>query len=51
MNITVTGRHMEITDVMRDYALEKVSRLTRYFENIQRIEVVFNPDTHRWRIR
>ncbi|MBI2930205.1 MAG: ribosome-associated translation inhibitor RaiA [Planctomycetes bacterium] len=44
MKITVTGRHMEVTDVTRRYALEKIKRLPRYFENIQRIEIVFNPE-------
>ncbi len=40
MEIVVTGRHMEITSAIRDYAQEKVSKLPRYFDRIQSIEVV-----------
>jgi len=42
VKITVTGRHMEVTDVIRSYAVDKIERLTRYFANIQRMEVIFN---------
>jgi putative sigma-54 modulation protein len=44
MKISVTGRHMDVTDVMREYALEKAEKLTKYFENIQRVEIILNPE-------
>lgn len=33
---------MDVTDVMRQYAMEKAERLTKFFENIQRVEIIFN---------
>lgn len=43
MKVTVTGRHMEITGVLKDYALQKTGHLTHYFDNLQRAEVLFEP--------
>lgn len=40
MEITVTGRHLEITDPIRNYAIEKAGKLPRYFDRVQLIEVV-----------
>lgn len=33
-NITVTGRHVMLTDAMRDYAIEKVSKIERFTNRI-----------------
>ena len=40
MEIVVSGRHLEITDAIRSYATEKVSKLPRYYDRIQKIDVV-----------
>ncbi len=40
MEITVTGRHMEITEPIRQYAQEKVGKLPRYFDRVQAIDVI-----------
>ncbi len=34
MYISITGRHIEITSALRDYVEKKVSKLSRYFNNI-----------------
>ena len=34
MQLSVKGRNLEITPAIRGYAEEKLSRLTRYLENI-----------------
>lgn len=44
VKLSVTGRHMEIAPSLRKYVLEKTERLTRYFKNIQKIEVIVNPE-------
>lgn len=44
MKLTVTGRHMDVTDVLKEYAVAKTERLTKYFENVQRAEVIFCPE-------
>ena len=40
MRFSVTGRHMEITDAMRQYAEEKSGKLIRFYDRIQVVEVV-----------
>lgn len=40
MLVTVTGKHIEITDAIRAHAEEKVEKLPRYYNSISHIEVV-----------
>ena len=42
MDITVTGRHLDVTDPIRDYAHEKAGKLSRYFDRISKVEVVLS---------
>jgi putative sigma-54 modulation protein len=46
MEITVTGRHIEVTAAIRDYASDKVSKLPRYFDRVHAIDVVVNHQEH-----
>jgi len=40
MNITMTGRHVEIRDDVRDYVTEKASRLPKFYDRIHEVEFV-----------
>lgn len=40
MQITVTGKHMDITESIRAYASEKAGKLSKFFDQIQSVEVV-----------
>lgn len=40
MQITVTGKHLDITEPIRTYASEKANKLTKFFDQIQSIEVI-----------
>lgn len=40
MLFTITGKHVEVTDSIRSYAQEKVEKLPRYFNSINRIDVI-----------
>jgi putative sigma-54 modulation protein len=42
LNITITCRHEFKTDDVKNYALEKVKKLDKYYNNITKIEVVLN---------
>ena len=42
MLVTVTGRHLEITDAIRSHAEEKVEKLPRYFDSVSQIEVIID---------
>lgn len=49
MQIVVSARHAEITEEMKAYAHEKTSKLLKYYDRIQEIEVVLDrePTQHR----
>ncbi|HZD60257.1 MAG TPA: ribosome-associated translation inhibitor RaiA [Anaerolineae bacterium] len=47
MEIIVKGRHINVTDALRSYAEEKIGRITRYFDQIQKIEIEFNDEKNR----
>jgi putative sigma-54 modulation protein len=47
MQLSMTARNLEITSALRAYAEEKLSRLTRYLENIVTIHVVLSVAKHR----
>ncbi|QNN21304.1 ribosome-associated translation inhibitor RaiA [Planctomycetales bacterium ZRK34] len=42
MELKITGRHLEITPAINDYASRKCARFDRYFDRIQSIEVVID---------
>jgi putative sigma-54 modulation protein len=40
MNVLITGRNVDVTPELRDLIENKVSRVARYFNRIQRIDVI-----------
>lgn len=42
MLITITGKHIEITDAIRSHVEEKVAKLPRYYDSVSQIEVVLD---------
>ena len=42
MLFTITGKHIEITEAIRAHAEEKTSKLPKYYDSINRIEVVID---------
>lgn len=42
MEIKFSGRRVETTDAIKEYASSKVSKLPRYFDRVQSIEVILD---------
>lgn len=40
MRIDISGKHLEVTPAMEEYATSKCDRLTRYYDGVQSIRVV-----------
>lgn len=40
MLFTISGKHVEITDAIRDHAQEKIEKLPRYYNSLTQIEVI-----------
>jgi len=39
---TISGKHIEITEAIRRYAEEKTSKLPRYYNGINQVEVIID---------
>ena len=42
MLFTISGKHIEITDAIKAHAQEKTEKLPRYYNSINRIEVIID---------
>ncbi len=42
MLFTITGKHIEITEAMKEHAEEKTSKLPRYYDSINQVEVIID---------
>jgi len=40
--VTISSRHMDVSAPLKAYAEQKASKLTRYYDRIQDIEVIFD---------
>ena len=40
MQVSITGRHFEITESLKSYADEKAGRLPRFYDRVQSAEIV-----------
>jgi putative sigma-54 modulation protein len=47
MNVTITGRHAEMSDVVRDYAQGKAEWLGRHFDFLTDLRITLNVDGKR----
>lgn len=45
MLVTITGKHIEITDAIRTHIEEKASKLPRYFNSVSQVEVILEGNT------
>jgi len=42
MQMKITGHHLEVTDSMREYVIQKFQRLERHFEKVTEIDVILS---------
>lgn len=42
MIVTISSRHMDVSEPLKAYAEQKAGKLTKYYDRIQEIEVVFD---------
>ncbi len=47
MQLSVTGRHIQITEPMRQYAEDKAGKLSRYYDRIESVDVVLDHESMR----
>ncbi len=42
MIVTVSSRHMDVSEPLKKYAEQKATKLNKYYDRIQEIEVIFD---------
>ena len=42
MNLHLTGRHLEITPAIRDYATGKIGKIKRHFDNVIDVNIILS---------
>ena len=47
MNVTITGKNMEVTDYLRELCLKKIEKLDKYFPNDTDAQVVMSVEKNR----
>ncbi len=50
MNILVKAPHMSVTDAIRDRIEGKVSKLQRFYDSVQTIEVVLDKEAEKFKV-
>lgn len=47
MQLNITGQHLELTDALRDYVSNKVTRLERHVDGITNVQVTLKVEKER----
>ncbi|MFA5487894.1 MAG: ribosome-associated translation inhibitor RaiA [Candidimonas sp.] len=42
MNLSITGRHLEVTPAIREYVMNKMARVSRHFDNVIDTQVILS---------
>ena len=50
MQITVTGKHFQITEAIEQFADKKCERLLRFYDRIQQIEVLIDKPSREYEV-
>jgi len=45
VQIRLTGRHIDVSDELRDYVEEKVRKLDKYYDRIHEVEVIMDQES------
>jgi putative sigma-54 modulation protein len=49
MQLSISGHHVDVTDALKNYTSEKISRLERHFDQITNVHVVLSVEKQRQR--
>jgi putative sigma-54 modulation protein len=48
MNISVSGRHMDLSEATKDYTFEKVDKFDKFFDRITEVKAVLSKESNRY---
>jgi len=44
LEIRIAGKHLHVSDAVRDYANDRIGRLVKYFDGILRVQIVLSEE-------
>jgi putative sigma-54 modulation protein len=47
MQINITGHHVDLTDSLRDFVKDKISKLERHFDHVTNVHVILTVEKNR----
>ena len=50
VQISVTGRHVEVTEDVKEYAEKKMAKLPRYYDRVQAIQVILDHESENFAV-
>ncbi len=50
MRLKITGRHMELTDSIREYVEKKVGKITKFYDRLSEIEVIVDSEAKKSKV-
>ncbi len=50
MLVSISGRHVEVTPDVREYAERKMAKMPRYYDRIQAIEVILDHESEHFSV-
>ena len=50
MRIHITGRHVSVTDEIREHVENKAGKLLRFYDRIHEIEVIFDHESEQFKV-
>jgi putative sigma-54 modulation protein len=50
VQLSVTGRHIEINDSMREYVEDKSRKLDRFYDRIEAVDIVLDHESLKYRV-
>lgn len=51
MNLTISGHHLEVTQALREYVLNKLSRVLRHFDQVVDVNVLLTVEKQKEKAR
>jgi putative sigma-54 modulation protein len=46
MKTIIRGRHLEVTDAIKQFSEEKIKKLEKYFDNMEEVELILSGQLH-----
>lgn len=47
MQLNITGHHVDVTDSMHDYVVNKLEKIERHFDNVTNVHVILSVEKQR----